>query len=67
MHNAQRSASKVVLPTSLGGGAFGNDETWIHGAMEQVFKLMSNVALDVRLVSYGAPPPALLQMAKAFA
>jgi hypothetical protein len=66
MHNAQRDASKVVLLTSLGGGAFGNDEAWIHGAMERALKLMSNVALDVRLVSYGAPPPALLQMAQAF-
>jgi hypothetical protein len=66
MHNAQRGASKVVLLTSLGGGAFGNDETWIHGAMERALKPMSNVAMDVRLVSYGAPPPALLQMAHAF-
>jgi hypothetical protein len=26
-------ASNVVLLTSLGGGAFGNDESWIHAAM----------------------------------
>jgi hypothetical protein len=29
--NARRSSSKIVLLTSLGGGAFGNDESWIEG------------------------------------
>jgi hypothetical protein len=67
MHNAQRGASNVVLLTSLGGGAFGNDERWIHDAMARALKMMSNVALEVRLVSYGAPTPAFMQMAQTFA
>jgi hypothetical protein len=67
VHNAQRGASNVVLLTCLGGGAFGNDESWISGAMGRALKLVSNVALDVRLVSYGLPTPALLQMAQASA
>jgi hypothetical protein len=64
--NAQRSASKVVLLTQLGGGAFGNDDAWIHAAMQRALKLMSGFALDVRLVSYGTPSQAILQLAKDF-
>ena len=33
VHNAQRGASSIVLLTSLGGGAFGNDESWILARM----------------------------------
>jgi hypothetical protein len=66
VHNAQRGASKVVLLTSLGGGAFGNDASWIHDAMGRALRMMSSIAMDVRLVSYGAPAPALLQMARTF-
>jgi hypothetical protein len=43
--NAQRGASNVVLLTRLGGGAFDNDDNWIHAAM----RLMSGLDLDVRL------------------
>jgi len=66
VHNAQRGASNVVLLTSLGGGAFGNDESWIHDAIWRALKMMSNIEIDVRLVSYGMPSQALLQIAKAF-
>jgi hypothetical protein len=64
--NAQRGASNVVLLTSLGGGAFGNDESWIHDAMRRALEMMLGCDLDVRLVSYSAPSQALLQMAKDF-
>jgi hypothetical protein len=66
VHNAQRGASKVVLLTSPGGGAFGNDESWIYDAMGRALKMISNIAMDVRLVSYGVPAPALLQVARTF-
>jgi hypothetical protein len=64
--NAQRGGSNVVLLTSLGGGAFGNDESWICAAMARALEMTSNVAVDVRIVSYGATGAALLQVAKAF-
>ncbi len=64
--NAQRGASNVVLLTQLGGGAFGNDEDWIHAAMRRALEMMSEFDLDVKLVSYGTPPPALLHMAEEF-
>jgi hypothetical protein len=64
--NAQRGGSNVVLLTSLGGGAFGNDEGWICGAMARALEMTSNVALDVRIVSHGVPGTALRQVATAF-
>jgi hypothetical protein len=64
VHNAQRGASSIVLLTSLGGGAFGNDESWIVAAMRRALEMMRGTALEVKLVSYGAPSRALLQMAE---
>lgn len=65
--NAQRGASNVVLLTRLGGGAFGNDEEWIHDAMLRALKTVEGFDLEVKLVSYGEPSLATLQMVKAFA
>jgi hypothetical protein len=66
VHNAQRGASNVVLLTQLGGGAFGNHNDWIDAAIRRALELMSGFALDVKLVSYGAPSPAILQLAEDF-
>jgi hypothetical protein len=64
--NAQRGASKVVLLTLLGGGAFGNRDEWIQGAMRRALQLASGSELDVRLVSYGAPPREMVELVKEF-
>jgi hypothetical protein len=64
--NAWRGASNVVLLTSLGGGAFGNDQSWIEAAIRRALQMMSGFDLDVKLVSYGAPSQALLQIARDF-
>ena len=69
VHNAQRGASNIVLLTSLlltslGGGAFGNDESWIVAAVGRALVMMRETALEVKLVSYGAPSRALLQVAE---
>jgi hypothetical protein len=64
--NAQRGTSNVVLLTRLGGGAFGNDDNWIHSAMRRALTIMLQFDLDVRLVSYGPPSRAMLQMAEQF-
>ena len=66
VQNAQRGASNVVLLTNLGGGAFGNDESWIHAAMRRALKMALGFDLDVRLVSYGTPSRAILQIAEDF-
>jgi len=64
--NARRGNSNVVLLTRLGGGAFGNDDDWIHAAMHRALHKAAGFGLDVRLVSYGAPSRELLKMAQDF-
>jgi hypothetical protein len=66
--NAQRGGgSNIVLLTSLGGGAFGNDEGWIEAGLVRALKLASGFDLDVRLVSYDAPSPSFLRIERMFA
>jgi hypothetical protein len=64
--NAQRGVSNIVLLTSLGGGAFGNEDSWIHAAIRRALEMMSEIDLNVKLVSYGTPSQALLQIAQDF-
>jgi hypothetical protein len=66
VQNAQRGAFNVVLLTSLGGGAFGNNERWIVAALRRALEMMRDIDLDTKLVSYGAPSRALVQMAGEF-
>lgn len=53
--NAQTGGNHIVLLTLLGGGVFGNDEEWIHGAMRRALDLARDWALDVRIVCHGSP------------
>jgi len=46
----------------LGGGAFGNADVWIHGAIRRALNMMSGLALDVRLVSYREPSLAIQKL-----
>ncbi len=57
--NANTTGNRTVFLTCVGGGAFGNPVEWIIDAMSRAFDIMSNVDLDVRIVSYGSPEPAL--------
>ena len=64
--NAQRGASNIVLLTSLGGGAFGNPEPWVLAAVQRALRIGSSLDLEVRLVSYGTPSKAMIELAKDF-
>lgn len=66
VENAQRGGSNIVLLTRLGGGAFGNDDEWIDGAIRRALQLMTAYELDVRLVSYGRPPVGHLKVVEEF-
>lgn len=61
--NAQRGASRTVLLTLLGGGAFGNDPAWILAAMQRAIEQVEGHGLDIVLVSYGTPSAALQRWA----
>jgi hypothetical protein len=54
--NAERGGSNIVLLTSLGGGAFGNDEAWIDSAIRRALKMASGFELDVGLSATMFPP-----------
>jgi protein-tyrosine phosphatase len=64
--NAKRGSSNIVLLTQLGGGAFGNHPDWIYAATRRCLQMMSSFDLDVRLVSYGSPSAAMLELVKEF-
>jgi hypothetical protein len=45
--------SNIVLLTRVGGGAFGNDDDWIHDAIVRALGIVEHAGLDIRLVSHG--------------
>lgn len=61
---AKRGGSNVVLLTRIGGGAFGNDESWIQAAMGRAFALAEGWGLDARMVSHGPASKHLLELAE---
>lgn len=64
--NARRGASRRVLLTRLGGGAFGNRDEWIDAALRRSLVMMRNTDLDVRMVSYAEPSHSMLELAREF-
>ena len=65
--NAQRTPSNVVYLTRLGGGAFGNETSWIHSAMRRALIGVKDFGLDVRVVSYGKPDGEMERLVQEFA
>ncbi|MDB4972714.1 MAG: hypothetical protein JWN48_1055 [Myxococcaceae bacterium] len=65
--HAQRGASRTLLLTRLGGGAFGNEDAWIDSAMRRALSEARSFGLDVVLVSYGDTPQSMLELEQAFA
>ncbi|MCU0754314.1 MAG: hypothetical protein MUE46_04230 [Xanthomonadales bacterium] len=57
--NAAERGDRRLYLTLLGGGAFGNDWAWIITALDRALGLYGDAGLEVRVVSYGAPNPAL--------
>lgn len=49
--NARRGASRRVLLTRLGGGAFGNEAAWINAAIERALRCVAGQQLDVVAVN----------------
>jgi len=56
---AARTGNRTVYLTLLGAGAFGNPVGWVVEALRRAVRLHRTSALDVRVISYGAPQPAL--------
>lgn len=64
MENQRRGASKRLLLTRLGGGAFGNDEAWIDDAITRALRMHTHSGLDVVMVSYGSVPARVQALAQ---
>jgi hypothetical protein len=64
---ASAGGSTTVLLTRLGGGAFGNDETWIDAAIVRALSIVEHAGLDIRLVSFGSVHPSMRAIADRWA
>jgi len=64
--NMQRSSSNVVFLTQVGGGAFGNEDSWVQGALRRALEMVRTIGLDVRIVSYDSPSAELVRLANEF-
>jgi len=62
--NAQRTGNCTVFLTLLGGGAFGNERAWIMDAIDRALQIHADSGLDVRIVSFRKPNPALGPLTK---
>jgi len=63
---AQEQRIERVFLTLLGGGVFGNDEAWIGDSVLRALAAAGG-GLDVRIVSYGRPSPAVGRIVAAWA
>jgi tungstate transport system permease protein len=52
--------------SEVGAVILGNNESWISAALRRALKMMESFGLDVRLVSYGSPSPAMARIAEDF-
>jgi len=55
--NSVRDANNTVYLTMLGGGAFGNADSWILDAIKRALNLYKDFDLDVAIVSYRQSNP----------
>ena len=60
--NRESTGNRSVFLTLLGGGAFGNPTSWIIDALSRVLLIVADVDLDVAIVSYGSPSPAVASL-----
>ena len=64
--NAQNNGNKQLFLTLLGGGAFGNETSWIMDSIARALRLYQDADLDVAIVSYGSSKPSVRQLVKSF-
>jgi hypothetical protein len=57
IQNAARTGNNRLYLTLLGGGAFGNNESWIIGAIRRSIERFRGLNLDVRIVSFRQSNP----------
>ncbi len=61
--NASKTGNNSVYLTALGGGAFGNDQSWILDAIRRAAIIYNNADLDVKIVCFRRSNPAIRELA----
>lgn len=64
--NAQINGNNQLFLTLLGGGAFGNDTSWIIDSIARALDLYKDIDLDVAIVSYGSSKPSVQKLIKSY-
>ncbi len=64
MLNFDRNGRPDVYLTLLGGGAFGNAQTWILDAMARAFRITRSAGLKVQIVNFAQSDPNIRQFAE---
>ncbi|MGV1004879.1 MAG: hypothetical protein ACOYEV_08960 [Candidatus Nanopelagicales bacterium] len=62
VEQAGSGGSNTVLLTRLGGGAFGNRDTWIDSAIERALGIVEDAGLDIRIVCHGHVDPGVRKL-----
>lgn len=60
--NARRSGNRNLFLTLLGGGAFGNESSWITSALERSIHRFSGYGLNVKIVCFREPHPEIQRL-----
>lgn len=60
--NWMQTGNDKVFLTLLGGGAFGNRDDWILGAIQRALRSISDVPLEIAIVSYGYSKPGVQKL-----
>lgn len=53
LNNYEKTGNNQVFLTLVGGGAFGNETSWIFDAIQKAISKFKNVPLEIKIVSYG--------------
>ena len=64
--NRVETGNRCVFLTLLGGGAFGNDDSWTFAAIQRALEKSARTDLSVRIVSYRAPRPGVKELVEAW-
>ena len=61
-YNRVSTVNRTVFVTLLGGGAFGNEMSWITDALSRALAIVADVDLDVAIVSHGSSSPGVASL-----
>ena len=64
--NHERTRNPTLYLTLLGGGVFGNDTEWIVESMERAFLRCWEFPLEVKIVSFRKPNPAIHKLLRSW-